>query len=67
MSNQEIIELDNLIEKAKEISAAMLLDQKKKLGQKMVISENGIIRIIVPKDISLFLILTNSIRSAQRM
>ncbi len=33
MGNQEIINLDNLVEKAVKISAAMLLHQKKKLGQ----------------------------------
>ena len=51
MSHQEIIELDNLIEKAMQISAQKLLDQKKRLGQKLVISENGVITIIEAKDI----------------
>jgi hypothetical protein len=51
MSSQEITELDNLIEKAMQISAEKLLEQKKKLGQELVISENGVIKIIDPKDI----------------
>jgi hypothetical protein len=51
MSNQEIIALDNLIEKAMQISAEKLLEQKKRLGQKMVISENGVIKIIEWKDL----------------
>jgi hypothetical protein len=38
MSSQEITELDNLIEKAMQISAEKLLEQKKKLGQELVIS-----------------------------
>lgn len=51
MSPQEIVEMHNLIEKAMQISAEKLLEQKKRLGQEMVISENGVIKVIEAKDI----------------
>lgn len=51
MSNQELKELDALIEKAMKVSAEKLLEEKKRLGQEMVISENGVIKIIDPKDL----------------
>jgi hypothetical protein len=51
MSNQELKELDALIEKAMKVSAEKLLEQKKKLGQELIISENGVIKVIDPSDI----------------
>jgi hypothetical protein len=51
MSHQEIIEMHNLIEKAMQISSEKMLEQKKKLGQELVISENGVIKVIEAKDI----------------
>jgi hypothetical protein len=51
MSHQELKELDTLIEKAMKVSAEKLLEQKKRLGQELVISENGIVKVIDAKDI----------------
>lgn len=51
MSNKEIIEWRNQIIEAIKISAQKMLEQKKKLGQKLVISENGVIKVINAKDI----------------
>jgi hypothetical protein len=51
MSNKEITEWRNLIVEAIKVSAQKMLEQKKKLGQKLVISENGIIKIVDAKDI----------------
>ncbi len=51
MSNKEITEWRNLIVEAIKVSAQKMLEQKKKLGQKLVISENGVIKIVDAKDI----------------
>lgn len=41
---------DKIVE-AMQISALKLIEKKKLLGQKMVISENGIIKTINPSDL----------------
>jgi hypothetical protein len=46
MKNSNTTEIRNLIVAGMKISAEKLLEKKKKLGQKIVISENGIIRVI---------------------
>jgi hypothetical protein len=51
MSNKEITEWRDLIIDAIKISAQRMLEQKKKLGQKLVISENGVIKVIEANDI----------------
>jgi hypothetical protein len=51
MSNREITEWRNRIIEAIKISAQKMLEQKKKLGQKLVISENGVIKVVEAKDI----------------
>lgn len=51
MTKQEITEWRNLIVEAIKISAQKMLEQKKKFGQKLVISENGVIKVIDARDI----------------
>jgi hypothetical protein len=48
MSNQEKERLKEKIKKAIKLSSQKLIAQKKSLGQKLVISENGIIKTIEP-------------------
>ena len=48
MSNKERKILKEKIKRAIKISSQKLIEKKKALGQKLVISENGIIRIIEP-------------------
>jgi hypothetical protein len=48
MSNKEREILKEKIKRAIKISSQKLIEKKKALGQKLVISENGIIRIIEP-------------------
>ena len=48
MSNKEREILKEKIKSAIKISSQKLIEKKKALGQKLVISENGIIRIIEP-------------------
>jgi hypothetical protein len=51
MTKEECEDFHKLMEKAMKYHAEKLLEQKIKLGQKMVISENGVIKIIDPRDI----------------
>jgi hypothetical protein len=48
MSNKEREDLKERIKRAIEISSQKLIEKKKSLGQKLVISENGKIRIVEP-------------------
>ena len=48
MSNKEREILKEKIKRAIKISSQKLIEKKKALGQKLVISENGIVRIIEP-------------------
>jgi hypothetical protein len=48
MSNKEREILKEKIKRAIKISSQKLIEKKKALGQKLVISENGKIRIIEP-------------------
>ena len=51
MKNTEIKEIRDSIVEAMKISAKKLIIQKKKLGQSIVISENGVIKTISPENI----------------
>jgi|LakMenE18May11ns_1017448.scaffolds.fasta_scaffold7477362_1 hypothetical protein len=46
MKPTDLISLRNLIVEGMKISAQKLLQKKKKLGQNLVVSENGIIKVI---------------------
>jgi hypothetical protein len=48
MSSREREVLKERIKRAMEISSQKLIEKKKALGQKLVISENGKIRIVEP-------------------
>lgn len=48
MKKKELNSIRNKIIKGMEVSAKKLVQSKKKLGQKMVISENGKIKVINP-------------------
>jgi len=51
MTSQELkIHTDNIIEAVK-YSSKKLIEDKKRLGQKIVISENGVIKYIESKDL----------------
>ncbi len=49
MSEKEKNDLKIKIKKAMRISAEKMIQTKKRLGQKLVISENGVIKLIDPK------------------
>lgn len=51
MTSQEAKEFRDLIVEAIKISAEKFRLTKKKLGQKIVVSRNGVITIVDPKDI----------------
>jgi len=51
MKKTEIKEIRDSLVEAMKISAQKLILQKKKLGQSIVISENGVIKTIRPEDI----------------
>lgn len=48
MGEKEINELIDKIDKALKISSEKMIQTKKRLGQKLVISENGVIKIVKP-------------------
>ena len=50
MANQELKTIRDKIVEGMKISAERLWAKKKLLGQKLVISENGIIQIIDPRE-----------------
>ncbi|MBA3899997.1 MAG: hypothetical protein H0X62_07275 [Bacteroidetes bacterium] len=49
--NPEFAKIRNQIVEGMIISAQKLLEQKKKLGQKLVISENGVIKTVSPEEL----------------
>jgi hypothetical protein len=51
MKKNELDIIRDQIIKGMKISAKKLVESKKLLGQKLIISENGVIRIIDPSDI----------------
>ena len=51
MNDSEIKSIRAKIIEAMKISAQKMIEQKKRLGQKIVISENGVIRIIEAADL----------------
>jgi hypothetical protein len=51
MTEEECKEFHALMEKAMKYHAEKLLEQKIKRGEKMVISVNGVIKIVDPRDI----------------
>jgi len=48
MNDKEKVILKEKIKKAIQVSSQKLIEKKKALGQKLVISENGIIKVIDP-------------------
>lgn len=51
MKNKELNSIREKIVKGMKVSAKKLVKSKKNLGQKLVISENGKIKVINPKDL----------------
>lgn len=51
MTTEEYKDLRNRIVEAMKMSGKMLVEEKKRLGQKLVVSRNGVIQFIDPKDI----------------
>ena len=51
MKNKELNIIRDKVIKGMKISAEKLVESKKELGQNLVISENGKIKIINPEDI----------------
>lgn len=51
MNDSEIKTIRDKIIEAMKISGQKMIEQKKRLGQKIVISENGVIRIIEAVDL----------------
>lgn len=48
---EEMLALIEKIQAALEYSARQLIEKNKKLGRKMIVSENGVIRTIEPEDL----------------
>jgi hypothetical protein len=48
MNDKEKVILKEKIKRAIQVSSQKLIEKKKALGQKLVISENGIIKVIDP-------------------
>ncbi len=51
MKNKELNSIRDKIVKGMKISAKKLVESKKNLGQKLIISENGEIQVIDPKEL----------------
>ncbi|MDF3078913.1 MAG: hypothetical protein K0S09_2802 [Sphingobacteriaceae bacterium] len=51
MRNPEFKKMRDQVIKAMQISGERLIAKKKALGQKMVISENGVIKEVDPRDL----------------
>ena len=48
---QEIAKLRNAYIEGLKASSKKMIEEKKKLGHKIVISENGVIKVIDPRDL----------------
>lgn len=51
MKNKELHNIREKIIKGMKVSAKKLVESKKNLGQKIVISEDGVIKVINPEDL----------------
>lgn len=51
MKSKELQSIRDKIVAGMKISSKKLVESKKRLGQKLVISENGVIQIIDPKEL----------------
>lgn len=51
MKNKELRSIRDQIVEGMKISSEKLVQSKKNLGQKLIISDNGVIKVIDPKDL----------------